>query len=211
MKDDFVTFMQDKAVTAVLAITKALRLQQIASGYVKTSEGEELALDDNPKLDALEELLEDITPGHKVIVWAVWKNNYAEIRKVCDKLGVGYVEVHGEISDSQKAKNVERFNTDPACRVFIGHPGSGGIGINLVVASYSIFYSRTFSLEHSLQAEARNYRGGSKEQGHEKVTRIDLVAENTIDELIEKALASKTEISDTLLRDLTADLKNQEP
>lgn len=204
MKQDFITFMGDKAVTATMALTKALRLMQIASGYVQTSEDEALEIEDTPKQAALKELLAELTPGHKVLVWSVWKKNYDQIRRVCESLGLGYVEVHGGISPAQKYKNVDRFNTDDSVRVFIGHPGSGGIGINLVAASYSIFYSRTFSLEHSLQAEARNYRGGS--EIHAKITRIDLVCENTIDELVTKALASKIEISDTVLRDLSLEL-----
>ena len=78
--------------------------------------------------------------------------------------------------------------------------GSGGIGINLVAASYAIFYSRSFSLEHDLQAEARNYRGGSER--HTKITRIDIVARDTIDEHIQKALSDKQNISETLLKEI---------
>lgn len=208
MKRDLVTFLGDKACTAQLAITKALRLQQIASGYIKTVEGEEIALaEETPKQEALHEILEELTPQHKVLVWAVWKQNYEQVRKVCDSLGVAYVEVHGEISDKNKADAVHRFNTDPSVRVLLGHPGSGGIGINLVAASYSVFYSRTFSLEHSLQAEARNHRGGS--EIHDKITRIDLVTADTIDELVSKKLADKIEVSDKLLRDLALELSKQ--
>ncbi len=213
MKQDLITFIEKTdgertASTAMLAMTKALRLQQIASGYVKTVEGEEIELEDTPKMEALAELLSDLTPNHKVLVWAVWRKNYEQIKRVCIKLGLKYVEVYGEISDSKKAANVTAFNEDPSVRVFIGHPGSGGIGINLTLASYSIFYSRTFKLAESLQAEARNHRGGSKEAGHLKITRIDLVCAGTIDEIIAEKLAQKVELSDTLLRDLALELKN---
>lgn len=209
MKKDFIAVFEDRAVVATLAITKGLRLMQIASGYVKDVDGVEYPIAENtPKQEALKALLEDLTPDHKVLVWAVWKANYEAIRGVCERLGVPYVEVHGDISEKKKHQAVERFNSDPNIRVFIGHPGSGGIGINLVSASYSIFYSRNFSLEHSLQAEARNYRGGS--DIHEKVTRIDLVTEGTIDEIIAEKLVGKEEISYNLLRDLSLELKKQE-
>ena len=199
MKQDFLTFIEDKAVSAALAITKALRLQQIASGYAKTEDGKEITLKDVPKLAALKELLSELAPHHKVLVWACWRENYAQIRAVCEELGLKYVEVHGDVPAAKKYANVDQFNTDEQTRVFIGHPGSGGIGINLVVASYSIFYSRTFSLEHSLQAEARNHRGGS--HIHDKITRIDLVTEGSIDELVMESLANKVEVSDKLLAD----------
>jgi SNF2 family DNA or RNA helicase len=156
-------------------------------------------------MEALSELLSELTPHSKVLVWSVWRENYAQIRAVCERLGLKFVEVNGAVSERDRVAAVEAFNTDPTIRVFSGHPGSAGIGINLVSASYSIFYSRNFSLEQSLQAEARNHRGGS--EIHEKITRIDLVCEGTIDELITEKLNTKQAISDTLLRDWVSEEK----
>lgn len=208
MKADFITYLNGKACVADLAITKALRLMQIVSGFaVVESEDEkrsEVVIKDNPRLAALRELLAEITVHSKCIVWAVFKENYAAIRKVCADLAIAYVEINGEVSQTKKMEAVDTFNEDPNCRVLIGHPGSGGIGINLIAASYAIFFSRTFSLEQDLQAEARNYRGGS--EIHAKVTRIDLVAKDTIDEAVLKRLASKMEISDKVLRDIAHEI-----
>ncbi len=209
MKKDFIAYVSGKACVANLAITKALRLQQIVSGFI-TLEGENgedrtnVSLKDNPRAEALKELLADIAPNAKCIVWAVFKQNYEVVRRVCAALSIDYVEIHGEIPAAARQKAVDRFNTDPTCRVLLGHPQSAGIGVNLVSASYSIFYSRTFSLENDLQAEARNYRGGS--EIHDKVTRIDLVAKDTIDELISAKLADKMEVSETVLRDIAGQL-----
>lgn len=210
MKQDFITFVNDHPSSATLAIVKALRLMQITSGFLPLAPA---ATDDDslfktpavchyektPKVETLRELLEELTPHSKVIVWAVWKENYATIRGVCEELGVGYVEVHGDISRRDQDDAVARFKSDPSVRVFIGHPGSGGIGINLVCAPYSIFYSRTFSLEHWLQARARNHRGGQTQ----KVTHFDLVCEETIDELVQNKLAQKQDLSESLLKDIS--------
>lgn len=204
MKADLVTYLDGKACVATLALTKALRLLQIASGFVKFEDGSGKSLKNTPKMNALSDLLETLCVDHKVIIWAVFKDNYAQIRKVCEDLGLQYVEVHGEISAEQKQENVRRFNTDPNCKTFIGNPSSGGIGINLVPAAYSVFYSRNFSLENDLQAEARNYRGGS--EIHQKVTRIDLVARGTIDELVLESLANKMAIGEALLKEWKGNL-----
>ncbi len=197
MNADLVTYMNGQACVATLALTKALRLLQIASGYVKF-EKSTLALKDTPKMAALKELLESLAPDHKILVWAVFKENYNQIRQVCDDLKLEYAQVHGEIPGTKKMAEVERFTQDPKCRVFIGHPGSGGIGINLIQASYAIFYSRNFSLEYDLQAEARNYRGGS--EMHTSVTRIDLVAKGTIEEMVLESLENKQQIGESLLK-----------
>ena len=200
LESELVTYLDAMAVTAPMALTKAGKLLQITSGFVKGDVGDNHVFGETPKDVALGELLEEITPSHKVIVWAVFKENYARIRHICNRMKLPFVELHGDVPEKDRDENIRRFNKDEDCRVLIGHPGSGGIGVNLVSASYSIFYSRTFSLEHSLQAEARNYRGGSNI--HEKVTRIDLVCENTIEQDVQKALAEKLEIGEKVLREI---------
>lgn len=209
MKKDFITYVHDAACVATMALTKALRLQQIASGYMPVQgEGTGLklhAFKENPRAEALKELLETITPHSKVLVWATFRQNYADIRAVCEELKLAYVEVHGDVSAKEQREAVDNFNTDPTIKVFIGNPGSGGLGINLVVASYSIFYSRDFSLEHDLQAEARNHRGGS--EIHARITRYDLIAKDSIDELIATQLAAKSHLSRTVLEFIKDNLK----
>lgn len=206
MRKDLVATIQTEGTgerhsIAELAITKALRLQQIVSGHIRVEgvDGEEdktIQIKDNPRKEALKQLLEDLAPYHKVLVWAVFHANYDDIRDACNSLKIQFAELHGQITD--RDTQIDRFNNDPKCRVLIGHPGSGGIGVNLVAASYSIFYSRSFSLEFDIQAEARNYRGGSER--HESIIRIDLVTPGTIDELVLKSLASKTALSNSVLK-----------
>lgn len=210
MKRDFIAYVSDdKACVATLAITKALRLLQIVSGFI-TVEGEEgadrenITIKDNPRAAALRALLEEITPNAKVVVWACFRQDYRTVRQVCEELGIGMVEVHGDVASGKRQAAVDAFATDQAVRVFLGHPQSAGIGISLVAASYCIFYSRTFSLEDDLQAEARTYRGGS--QIHSKVTRYDLVATGTIDEHVAERLATKQAIGDAVLRDIARTL-----
>jgi len=187
MKAEFVTFLNEEAITADIALTKTLRMLQICNGFIKAESGT-VSLD-SPKAVALKELLKDLCISEKVIVWCCFKENYEQVRKVCEKLKIKYVEAHGSISNTRKYLAVEQFNSQPDTRLFIGHPGSLGVGINLVAASHSIYFSRSFNLEHDVQSEARNYRGGS--EIHQKVTRIDLVARDTIDEQVIEALEAK--------------------
>ena len=207
MAKDFITFMASgEAVTATLAITKALRLQQIASGFAKSTGGTEHELEDVPKLAALKELLSEIKEaGGKTLVWATFRENYRQIRKVCEDLKIEFVEVHGEVSTAERLVAVDRFNNDPSIGVYLGHPGSGGIGVNLVSAQYSIFYSRNFSLENDLQARARNHRGGS--EIHASITHYDLVCENSIDEFILEKLLLKEAVGEKTIGSLQAYLK----
>ena len=202
---DFIAFLGQKAVVAKTALTKGLRLMQIASGFASL-EGDdnddriEHEIKDNPKDKALAELLEDVSASSKAIVWCAFRRNYRSVAAVCEKLNLPYVQVHGGISQKEKDEAVASFNKDPKVKVIIGNAGSMGEGVNLTASNVSIFYSRTFSLGADIQAEARNFRGGS--EVHDKVTRFDLVMEGTIEEHIAERLASKEEISETILKEL---------
>jgi len=204
MKEEYVAYLDEldesgepKAVVAQLAITKALRLQQIVTGYAKTEEGEIHTIKNNPRLKVLEELLRDNMETSKIIVWSVFKENYVEIAKVCEKLGVSYVDLTGQTKNKDRDKNIEAFNNDPGCRVMIANQSAAGIGINLIASNLSIYFSKNFSLEHDMQSEGRNYRGGS--EIHNKVTRVDIICPGTIDELINEALSEKQAIGNKIL------------
>jgi len=190
-----------RASIAELAITKALRLQQICSGHlrVENDNGQTgtLKIKDNPRKQALKELLMDLAIRNKILVWSVFKDNYDDIRQVCRDLDLEFAELHGEITN--KEDQIEKFRNDPKVKVLIGNPLSAGLGINLVEASYMIYYSRSFSLEADIQSEARCYRAGSER--HTSITRIDIVCRGTIDELVLNALAKKQQLGDRLLRD----------
>lgn len=196
MEKNLITYINDKACVASVAITKLLRLQQIVSGFVKNEAGENIVFKENPRLEAMRDILENLG-DQKICIWAVFRENYAMLRNLCEEMRLKYVEVHGDITADQKFASVSAFNGDPNVSVFIGHPGAGGIGINLTQASYMAFYSRGFSSEHDIQAESRNYRGGS--EIHDKITRFDLVATNTIDERISKALLDKEQLGEELI------------
>lgn len=209
LKKDLVTSVRNETIMTPLAIVKALRLMQIASGYLplpmdESGEIPKEIYEDTDKDEKFRGLLEELAP-HKVAVWAVFKQNYESIKKVVSALGYKFVEVHGGISRAEQDANIKAFQEDPEVKVFIGHPGSAGIGVNLVCAHYDIFYSRTFSLEHYLQARARLHRGGQTQ----KVTHYDLICEGTIEEIVQKKLANKEELGEKLLASLVSELEKQ--
>lgn len=200
LEREFVAELGTGLVATDLEITKALRLQQIVSGHCPNSSGDIHEFKGNTRLEVLRELLPGLCATHKALIWGCFRNNFKELSLLCSDLSIAFVESHGRISQSEQRANCARFQEDSNIRVLIGHPKSCGIGVNLTAASYSVFYSRGFSLEDDLQAEARNYRGGSEK--HESVTRIDLVTPGTIDEVILEALAAKQSLSDAVLKHL---------
>lgn len=197
MESDAVAYFKNDVISADLAITKALRLQQIVTGYVTNDEGQLQIFPDNQRIEALGELLESIGENQKVIVWAVFKQNYEDIRRLLGHRKISYTELTGETPPGDRQRNVDLFNRETGPRVLIANPASAGIGVNLVAASYAIYFSRGFSLENDLQSEARNYRGGSER--HSKVTRIDIVTRGSMDLVVLEALKNKQDVSEAIL------------
>lgn len=204
MQQEFITFVQDhkdacktKAVVANLALTKALRLQQIVSGFVKTEEGDIIEIKDNPRLKLTEELVTSIVPKHKLIIWCSFRHNYQQLGKMLKRLNIEHVFLTGQMTVLQKQEAINAFTNKISTRVIVANRRAGGIGINLTEASYSIVFSKNFSLGEERQSEARNYRGGSGM--HEKITKINLVARGTIDELVSDSLGNKQKLSTRII------------
>lgn len=203
MKNDFLSYVSDsRACTASIAIVKSLRLLQIVSGFVSTEgRGEEDDVADvrfagTEKDEKLRRLIKDVTPNTKLLIWAVWRENYAQIRKICEEQGVEYAEFHGGVtSDKKKLANVHDFKTRDKCRVAIGHPGSGGVGLNLTVAAQDAFYSRNYSTLHFVQARGRNHRPPQTQP----VTHNNLSCQGTIDDVVLAQLTQNMAMAESLL------------
>ena len=201
MQRDFLTWVEESEqqgiAVAQLAVTKALRLQQIVTGFVQTDDGQLIEIDDNPRLNAVKQLLQDLHDKHKIILWCSFRHNYVQLGKLCEDLKIKYVKLTGDMNGREKEDSINAFNTDESCRVIIANRRAGGIGVNLVASDLSIVYSRNFSLEEELQSAARNHRGGS--QIHERIVKIDLCARDTIDETITQALLNKNEVANRIV------------
>jgi SNF2 family DNA or RNA helicase len=182
-------------ITATNILTRLLRLSQLTGGYIG-ADGEKTEQVSTAKLDALADIIEDVTgSGQKIVVIARFVPEIAAIKKLCEKLGVGYAAVSGETRD--RAGQVAMFQTNPECQVFIGQIATAGLGITLTAASTMVFYSLDYSMSNFEQAKARIHRVGQTE----KCTYIYLVARGTVDAKILLCLRQKSDLARTLIDD----------
>lgn len=181
-------------VEGALAITNLMRLQQILCGHLPSSDtvGGVIEIPNNRVQACIDNIQE---ANGKVLVWSRFINDVQQISKALEKLDIGYVTYTGSTSQAAREEGLERFKQDPNCRVFIGNPATAGIGLNLTVANYVIWYSMSYSLEEYLQANDRVHRIGQKNN----VTYIHLMCEGTIDEKVQKTLQKKQLVATTLL------------
>ena len=172
-------------------LTELLKLQQVANGFVKTNDGNIVDFKTNAKLKELMSILEE--SEDKCIIWANYVHNIEMIKK---KLGEVYgensvVSIYGKDSVDIRNKAVESFQSDDRCRFLVGNPTVGGYGLTLTAAKYVIYFSNSYNLEVRQQSEDRAHRYGQTSQ----VTYIDLIAADTIDEMVLHNLENKIELS----------------
>lgn len=222
MKKDLITFYNSKACTASLAITKLIRLAQIESGFISTfdpgidEKPKIFHFPDNPRIDAYKEWLEEMLEmGESCLVWAEHQENYGMLARATQevftamKVKYSYVECHGLVKTKDQDPNLEKFESDPNCRVFLGHPGSGGIGVDkLKKARVDYTYSEQNSLEYYIQKRGRNVRTGSLEMGNSKVVHNTVMVRGGVSEIFHKNLVAKQDMSDSLLNEIINDLMN---
>jgi SNF2 family DNA or RNA helicase len=182
-------------VSASSVITQIIRLHQISCGFASTDDGEIEEIKNN-RLTELLQILEE-TDG-KVIIWANYRH---DIHKICKLIKTTFGEdtvgaYYGETTDIDREKLITDFqNPDSKVRYFVGNTQTGGYGITLTAANTVIYYSNNYDLEKRLQSEDRAHRIGQ----NNKVTYIDIVCKDTVDEKIVKALRNKLNLAQTVL------------
>ena len=172
-------------------LTELLKLQQVANGFVKTNDGKIIDFKSNAKLKELMSILEE--SEDKCIIWANYVHNIEMIKK---KLEETYgkdsvVSIYGKDSVEVRNDSVEKFQHNDRCRFLVGNPTVGGYGLTLTAARYVIYFSNSYNLEVRQQSEDRAHRYGQTSQ----VTYIDLIATDTIDEMVLHNLDNKIELS----------------
>lgn len=197
MEKEFITYIEDKAAEASIALTKILRLQQITGGHITVEDEEEnkevIELESN-KLAALQELLEGWPKSKKVVIFCYFRPEVEAITNLARSLGRPTLEISGRIKGNRKEientfKNSKRFNT-LVCQI-----KSGGVGMNLQAANTSVFYSTGYSYHYYSQARSRVHRAGQKR----KVTHIHLITRGTVDEDIVRVLQAKGSMAEMLV------------
>ena len=183
-------------VTAPILLVKVTRLSQITSGHVKDEEGKIVRLKENPKIDECKSILQE-SGDQKVIIWSRFIEDLDWLSEMADELGYGYVMMRGAVKAEDRQDAVNTFNNDPKCKLFIGNPATGGVGLNLTAATLVIYFSNDYSLINRQQSEDRAHRYGQRNV----VTYIDIVMKNSIDLGVLAALRDKKDVADIVTRD----------
>ena len=194
MKKEAIAFLDGKMQSTATVMTQLMRLHQITCGHFTADDG---TIKDLPcsRLTELMSILENVEG--KAIIWSHYTH---DVKRIINKIKEVYgddsvVDYYGATDSDQRSVNIKRFQTDDNCRFFVGTTHTGGYGITLTAGSTMIYFSNGYDLEKRQQSEARIDRIGQTK----KMTYIDIMSQDTIDEHIVKALRNKVNIANKIM------------
>lgn len=186
LREDMVVALKDEEIDAVNAAALSGKLLQMANGAVYNEEKEVIRIHDR-KLDALEDLIE--AANGKPVLVAYWYNH--DLQRIKQRFSVREIKTSQDIKDWNNGK----------IPVAVIHPASAGHGLNIQFGgSTIIWFGLTWSLELYQQTNARLWRQGQKST----VVIHHIIAKDTIDEDVMKALRKKEKIQSALIDSVKA-------
>lgn len=185
----------DGTLTLTHALTRMTRLAQMCGGFVQWDEAKEPAPIEgpNPKLQALQSLLEDLPEEVKVVIWARY---VPELKAIKALLGATAELFTGEVASDDRMAALQRFRSERSVQYLVANPKIGKWGFTLTEASHVIYFSNDFSAESRWQSEDRVHRIGQSLP----VTIHDIVATETLDERILHELRDRRDVADLFTR-----------
>ena len=144
------------------------------------------------KLPAVIEYLGGLMDNdQKVVVFA----HHADVIAAINKAFPGSVTLTGQTPLKVRQENIDKFQTDPNCMMFIGNIQAAGVGITLTASSLAVFAEQDWVPGNISQCEDRIHRIGAVNP----VLIQHLVYEGSIDAKMAKMIVKKQEMIDQVV------------
>ena len=181
-----------------------LRFQDVCNGYEPIDHGDTIdengkvrhnielkPLADNPKLNMLEEVIDDI--GDKqVVIWCSRTKLLYDAEAHMREMGYTTAIYDGKIDKKLREEGYQSFSEGKTQLIFVNQ-ASGAYGLDgLKEADYAVYLCNSYSVEQRAQSENRIYRG--------EITRskyiIDIICKGTCEDRVTEALKQGKELLD---------------
>ena len=146
------------------------------------------------KWDAFVELLEEAREsGQKVVVFSQFLSMLDIMASHLRSTNVGYAQIRG--STKRRGEEIDRFQQDQNCLVFLGSLQAAGLGIDLTAGSVVIHYDRWWNAARENQATDRVHRIGQ----NRGVMVYKLMTSNTVEERIDRMIVRKAQMLEDIV------------
>lgn len=176
--------------------SKAVVLRELASGffyYGPENDRKTHQLKENPKLDALLDIIQDTCT--KLIVYHQFLEGASLIEMALNGAKIKYVAVRGGQSQEQRKKNIEAFRDNPDIMIMLAHPKCAAEGFDGTAADTIIFFDQVASPRIRKQCIGRIHRSGQTK----KCLVIDLMLDKSLDKTIAKHRGDNTSMVDMVM------------
>lgn len=167
-------------------LVRALRLQQVSSGFAQTTDGL-IELKDNPKLTALADLLD--STNEPIVVFTRFKQEVEHVAALCKRMGIPHHRLTGEVKE-------HLIWQSGSGQVLIANIQAGGTGVTLSRASIAVYYTLPLSGIDYMQSRYRLVAP------HNKITYYTFLTAGTLEPDLYKALQNKQDVRDTIIKHL---------
>ncbi len=142
----------------------------------------------SPKLAEFREIVRElaIEEGRKVVVFSEYERMTHLAGKELEKLGIGFVSLHGGVPSRNRGALMEKFRRDADCRVFLS-TDAGGVGLNLQAASAVMNFEPPWNPARLEQRIGRVHRLGQAHPVHV----VHLLTKDSIEERVWETLKLK--------------------
>lgn len=179
----------------LLAITALLRLRQlcITPALIDKEFGET-----SPKIEYLLETLSELqSEGHSALVFTQFRSFADLLAPLLKKKGVRLIQIDGQTRMNDRKRLIDEFQTSPEPMVALMTLKTGGIGLNLVKASYVFHVDPWWNPAAENQASDRAHRIGQTQ----KVNVIRLIMQDSIEERVLKLKEEKQQLFDQVVNE----------
>lgn len=150
-------------------------------------------LKENPKVDALMELIDEIDSKEQIVIWSARKNVISAVTARLDKEDISYRVYTGEQNDKERAEAQELF-LNKKIRVIIANQRTCAYGINFMGrCNYEIYLCANNSVEEDYQSRNRLLRAEIKTPKYA----YRLCFPGTVEERIYRSLALGKDLIDS--------------
>ena len=188
MRQELVTELEDETVQAANAAVKVGKLLQIASGALYREDGTYAPIHAE-KIEALKSIVEE-AGGMPILVAYQFKHEADRILKALPQ---------AKILDKDP-RTIARWN-EGKIPILLAHPASCGHGLSLQDGgNILVFFSTGWNLEEHDQIIERIGPMRQKQAGHPRSVFVyNIVAKNTIDEIVQEQIDHKRDLMDLIL------------
>ncbi len=176
------------------------KLASLTQGKIKKLKSVDPA--EGGKWDAFEELVEEALGSNlKIVVFTQYLSMMDLIGAHLESKEIGYTELRGDTAD--RGARLEKFASDPECKVFLCSLLAGGLGIDLTAGSVCIHFDRWWNPAKENQATDRLHRFGQTRG----VQVFKLQIPGTVEDRIASIIETKKQLSGALIEESSLGLK----